>query len=212
MVVRQVHADGELPRVDRRLSQTMKLHRKLLSIRIECYIKDILISSPSLPSVFPARKQDQHIASLTCTSLLVPTRVLNYPVSSLLSYCLCIEFSIFLQLAFKFISILPLVFTMRLSVVTDSDASPGVYTNLSPKSARYRVIAAAIDLALSFLETTEAQDSLKEVARVIIEKCKATPTPGLVFLASTRTRGLSQHVQRFLRSLREEFPPVYFDE
>jgi hypothetical protein len=53
---------------------------------------------------------------------------------------------------------------------------------------------------------------LKEVARVIIEKCKATPTPGLVFLASTRTRGLSQHVQRFLRSLREEFPPVYFDE
>jgi hypothetical protein len=100
---------------------------------------------------------------------------------------------------------------MALNVFIGTGADPEVYTSLPSTTDRYKVIKAAIDLALSFLETFDGTKSLKQVAQFIIEECKADTSTGsgLVYNRSVRDRGLSHHVHNFLRALRREFPPVY---
>jgi hypothetical protein len=100
---------------------------------------------------------------------------------------------------------------MTLSVFVDTGAVPEAYTPLSSTTTRFKVIKASIDLALSFLESTKATDSLRQVAGFIVEECRADESApsGLIYQKSAKTRGLTRHVQDFLKALRREFPPVY---
>jgi hypothetical protein len=87
----------------------------------------------------------------------------------------------------------------------------GNNTELPQESTQYRIVEEVIHLALSLLETQEGRRSLVDVATEIIQprnnsQLSSPRRPRHIYRDSMQN--LPQWIERFLRSMRNNFPPV----
>ncbi|KAI1077177.1 hypothetical protein F5B20DRAFT_583668 [Whalleya microplaca] len=94
-----------------------------------------------------------------------------------------------------------------LEVYTDET---GQHELLAPASIRYRILESVIHLGLSILECPQGRDSLVHIAAMVIE-LRSNPTKGkpIPHVYNRPLDEMPQWIDRFLRSLKANFPTVY---